>query len=115
MKVTCTFDTDTHKVVPIEPSPKMVDATFNDDLSMMSHNKRNKHIYGAMIAAAPPYPADEPFTNSISGLRVGMTLCELCGSKRCQHATDKNLACTNSNEDGQFGSSYTAAPKLGKP
>lgn len=57
MKITCTFDDTTHKVVPIEPSPKMVDATFNDDLSRMSHNERNKHIYGVMIAAAaPPYP-----------------------------------------------------------
>lgn len=53
---TVTYDETKWKLVPIEPTPKMVDATFNDDLSALSHNKRNKHIYCAMIKAAPPYP-----------------------------------------------------------
>lgn len=41
------------KLVPIEPTPKMVDATWNDDelIKNMSHNRRNKHIYKAMINA----------------------------------------------------------------
>ncbi len=34
-----------------------------------------------------------------------MFLCETCGNKRCPHATDHNLACTNSNAEGQKGSS----------
>ena len=41
------------KLVPVVPTPQMVDATFNDVLEGMSHNKRNKHIYATMIAAAP--------------------------------------------------------------
>lgn len=32
--------------------------------------------------------------------------CEKCGNKRCPHHTDHALACTNSNEPGQPGSSY---------
>ena len=35
-----------------------------------------------------------------------MIVCELCGNKRCPHATDHNLACTNSNDPGQPGSRY---------
>lgn len=35
-----------------------------------------------------------------------MILCSKCGNKRCPHATDHRLACTNSNEPGQAGSAY---------
>jgi len=35
-----------------------------------------------------------------------MIVCPTCGNKRCPHATDHNLACTNSNEPGQPGSRY---------
>ena len=46
-------------LVPVKPTPKMVDATFNHvHLSSESHNARNKRIYAAMIAAAPS-PAKE--------------------------------------------------------
>ena len=41
-----------------------------------------------------------------TGLRTRMILCATCGNKRCPHATDHRLACTNSNEPGQPGSSY---------
>lgn len=39
-------------------------------------------------------------------LLVRMVLCETCGNKRCPHATDHELACTNSNEPGQVGSAW---------
>ena len=41
-------------VVPKEPTPKMIDATWNfdEEIQDMSHNSRNKFIYNAMIAAA---------------------------------------------------------------
>lgn len=32
--------------------------------------------------------------------------CSICGNKRCPHATDHRLACTDSNTSGQPGSSY---------
>lgn len=35
-----------------------------------------------------------------------MIVCGICGNKRCPHATDHNLDCTNSNEPGQKGSWY---------
>lgn len=35
-------------------------------------------------------------------------VCDLCGNKRCPHATDHELECTNSNEPGQKGSFYEA-------
>lgn len=37
-----------------------------------------------------------------------VVLCSTCGNKRCPHATDHRLACTNSNERGQPGSAYEA-------
>ena len=41
-------------LVPIEPTPKMVDSTWNEGVRYPaeSHNTRNKRIYRAMIAAA---------------------------------------------------------------
>ena len=38
-------------------------------------------------------------------------VCPECGNKRCPHANDHNNACTGSNEPGQDGSAYPAAPK----
>ena len=43
-------------VVPKEPTPKMIDATWNydDEIQDMSHNTRNAFIYKAMIEAQEP-------------------------------------------------------------
>ncbi len=35
-----------------------------------------------------------------------MILCPVCGCKRCPHASNHDLACTDSNEPGQPGSVY---------
>ncbi len=35
-----------------------------------------------------------------------MILCQTCGNKRCPHATDHELPCTDSNDPGQAGSVY---------
>jgi hypothetical protein len=40
------------------------------------------------------------------GIRSKMILCPICGNKRCPHASDHRLACTNSNDPGQPGSVY---------
>ena len=37
-------------------------------------------------------------------------VCATCGNKRCPHATDHRLACTNSNDPGQLGSRYGVYP-----
>ena len=33
-------------------------------------------------------------------------ICGVCGNKRCPHATDHRLECTDSNDTGQSGSAY---------
>ncbi|HED2269621.1 TPA: hypothetical protein R4Y14_003059 [Citrobacter freundii] len=38
-------------------------------------------------------------------------VCQECGNKRCPHANDHRNACTGSNEPGQEGSAYPAAPQ----
>ncbi|HGW5384847.1 TPA: hypothetical protein ACNH1J_002694 [Enterobacter hormaechei] len=38
-------------------------------------------------------------------------VCPDCGNKRCPHANDHRHACTGSNESGQEGSAYPAAPQ----
>ncbi|HHQ9516008.1 TPA: hypothetical protein ACSW47_002510 [Escherichia coli] len=38
-------------------------------------------------------------------------VCPECGNKRCPHANDHRNACTGSNELGQIGSAYPAAPQ----
>lgn len=38
-------------------------------------------------------------------------VCPDCGNKRCPHANDHRHACTGSNEPGQAGSAYPAAPQ----
>lgn len=38
-------------------------------------------------------------------------VCPECGNKRCPHANDHRNSCTGSNEPGQEGSSYPAAPQ----
>ncbi|KUQ97947.1 hypothetical protein [Enterobacter hormaechei] len=38
-------------------------------------------------------------------------VCPDCGNKRCPHANDHRNACTESNEPGQEGSAYPAAPQ----
>ncbi len=46
------------------------------------------------------------FTEFVSTFIV----CATCGNKRCPHATDHRLACTNSNDPGQLGSRYGIYP-----
>ena len=38
-------------------------------------------------------------------------VCPDCGNKRCPHANDNRNDCTGSNEPGQVGSAYPAAPQ----
>ncbi|ENU3990419.1 hypothetical protein ACFH0L_004672 [Enterobacter kobei] len=46
---------------------------------------------------------------TISDMRF--VVCPECGNKRCPHANDHRNACTGSNEPGQDGSAYPAAPQ----
>lgn len=47
--------------------------------------------------------------NTLNGLPIAtmrMILCPKCGNKRCPHASNHELECTNSNEPNQPGSVY---------
>ncbi|HCT2370538.1 hypothetical protein [Enterobacter cloacae complex sp. 277I4] len=46
---------------------------------------------------------------TISDMRF--VVCPECGNKRCPHANDHRNACTGSNEPGQEGGAYPAAPQ----
>ena len=50
----CKIESSDYVLVPKEPTPKMIDATWNfdEEIQDMSHNSRNEFIYNAMIAAA---------------------------------------------------------------
>jgi hypothetical protein len=105
------------RLVPVEPTPKMVDATWNDPIELVggceSHNTRNKRIYRAMLSASPQAPNH---TEHILGMvqapqpacwcetcdlaqgnpmgRTRMSTCPQCGDKRCQRAKHHDNACS---------------------
>lgn len=66
---------DGWRMVPVEPTPKMVDATWHDQVDVRgiieSHNTRNRRIYCAMIEAAPQ-PAAQ--AESAQGTPAGFAL-----------------------------------------
>lgn len=43
-----------YKLVPVEPTPKMIDATWDnqEEIESMSHNARNEFIYKSMLNKA---------------------------------------------------------------
>lgn len=48
----------------------------------------------------------------VSLSHMKMITCPTCGNKRCPHASDHRLACTESNEPGQPGSVYGPAEAM---
>lgn len=85
----------------------------------------------AMLAAAPQSPGSEPATVPGKWIPVSeqkpdcwcltcrpvtlndmrFVVCPDCGNKRCPRANDHRNACARSNEPGQEGSAYPAAPQ----
>lgn len=47
----------------------------------------------------------------VTATDMRFVVCPDCGNKRCPHANDHRNACTGSNEPGQEGSAYPAAPQ----
>lgn len=88
-------------------------------------------VFCAMLAAAPQSPGSEPATMPGKWIPVSeqkpdcwcltcrpvvlsdmrFVVCPDCGNKRCPRANDHRNACTGSNELGQEGSAYPAAPQ----
>ncbi|MCE1412429.1 hypothetical protein LWU32_00075 [Enterobacter hormaechei] len=119
-------------LVPIEPTPDMreayhqAQAEYEDVDGLWSPD----HQWQAMHAAAPEFR--EIVNSSTNNCRenaemstkcwcrtcrpvtisdMRFVVCPECGNKRCPHANDHRNACTGSNEPGQEGSAYPAAPK----
>lgn len=88
---------------PISPVEAANDPTPTaDDLASLVRLPVRDAMKVRECSCATCWPSD-PFNDPPS---VRMVLCATCGNKRCPHATDHRLACTDSNEPGQPGSSY---------
>ncbi|EUM98069.1 MULTISPECIES: hypothetical protein [Enterobacter cloacae complex] len=106
---------DGWKLVPVEPTEEMNKAGWT---AMNEHDAINP-TYRAMLAAAPDFRENAETSTKcwcrtcrpvkISDMRF--VVCPDCGNKRCPHANDHRNACTGSNETGQEGSAYPAAPQ----
>ena len=73
-------------------------------LALVAREDKPDALSGCQCQTCRPFSPMDPKS-------IRMILCAICGNKRCPHATDHRNACTNSNEPGQPGSSYAAAPK----
>lgn len=66
--------------------------------------KNWEQIKAQFITYRGPFPNDPPLSpREVPFLRIRMILCEICGNKRCPHATNVRFKCTHSNEPGQTG------------
>nr|WP_319823327.1 hypothetical protein [Klebsiella pneumoniae] len=121
---------DGYVMVPKEPTEEMLQASYREAAVY------SPTAYRAMIAAAKH---DTPAMNSIQSVDtvadrwipvseqkpdcwcrtcrpvtlndMRFVVCPDCGNKRCPRANDHRNACTRSNEPGQEGSAYPAAPQ----
>ena len=81
------------------------------ELSAARNNELHRRIYEMQTKVdnqAARIRFFEGATNHAGGVLLsrefrGMICCEICGNKRCPHATDKNHKCTQSNAVGQVG------------
>ena len=116
-------------MVPKEPTEEMLQASYREAAVY------SPTAYRAMIAAAPQLPSSEPAAVPGKWIPVSeqmpdcwcrtcrpvvlndmrFVVCPDCGNKRCPRANDHRNACTGSNEPGQEGSAYPAAPQEVKP
>ncbi|MCU6683316.1 hypothetical protein M8320_15085 [Leclercia sp. H6W5] len=119
--------------VPVEPTAEMQSAAagaIRFDTTPINKLWTGNAVYKAMLATAPHFrEIGNSSTNNflenaetstkcwchtcrpvtISDMRF--VVCPDCGNKRCPHANDHRNTCTGSNELGQEGSAYPAAPQ----
>lgn len=100
--------------VPVDPTHEMLNAWLSEIANWHGHVAG----YKAMLAAAPDFrEISNSSTNCwcctcrpVTMTDMRFVVCPDCGNKRCPHANDHRNACTESNEPGQEGSAYPAAP-----
>ena len=117
----------------MQPAPVVPDAYVRDEHGRMMLNGVCEPKIGfgtgwnacrdAMLAAAPqPQNAPQNIPEIIPDCwcrtcrpvvlnDMRFVVCPDCGNKRCPRANDHRNACTRSNEPGQEGSAYPAAPQ----
>nr|WP_223237632.1 hypothetical protein [Enterobacter hormaechei] len=106
---------DGWKLVPVEPTEEMNKAGWT---AMNEHDAINP-TYRAMLAAAPDFRENAETSTKcwcrtcrpVTVTDSRFVVCPECGNKRCPRANDHRNACTGSNEPGQEGSAYPAAPQ----
>lgn len=92
-------------------------AEYHAELDAVTPEQRAEHDAGiaefkAMLGIAPATNDCQCRTcRPVTMNDMRFVVCPDCGNKRCPHANDHNNACTGSNEPGQVGSAYPAAPK----
>lgn len=72
------------------------------------------HCRTAMLQAGNPPATPDCWCRTCRPVTMNdmrFVVCPDCGNKRCPHANDHRNACTGSNEPGQEGSAYPAAPQ----
>lgn len=105
------------------PAPVVPDEKRDDDGSVTSDFDHGWNACrDAMIHVGNFREISETSTNSaercwcrtcqpVTMNDMRFVVCPDCGNKRCPHANDHRHACTGSNEPGQEGSAYPAAPQ----
>ncbi|EOF5296625.1 hypothetical protein ACK1FV_003790 [Salmonella enterica] len=77
--------------------------------AMLRHDSRAAMLQGGNSPVTPDCWCRTCRPVTMSDMRF--VVCPDCGNKRCPHANDHRNACTGSNEPGQEGSAYPAAPQ----
>lgn len=123
---------DGYVMVPKEPTKEMLDE-FDSIIDYGAEDSQD--AWRRLLAAAPQSPGSEPATVPGKWIPVSeqkpdcwcrtcrpvtlndmrFVVCPDFGNKRCPRANDHRNACTGSNEPGQEGSAYPAAPQEVKP
>ncbi|MCP6771215.1 DUF551 domain-containing protein [Klebsiella pneumoniae] len=116
-------------VVPEEMTPQQASRSYGGEVR--GYRAGWNACRAVMLAAAPQSPGSEPATVPGKWIPVSeqkpdcwcltcrpvtlndmrFVVCPDCGNKRCPRANDHRNACTGSNEPGQEGSAYPAAPQ----
>lgn len=102
---------------PVSQPYKLPPNSFTDaELEMMSHGDNPQaNAYRELLAFRRNYPVIPDCSchtcRPVTMSDMRFVVCPECGNKRCPHANDHRNACTGSNEPGQEGSAYPAAPQ----
>ncbi|MDM3377832.1 hypothetical protein OGV37_23605 [Citrobacter sp. Cb010] len=80
----------------------------------IQYERKGNACRAAMIQAGNPPATPDCWCRTCRPVTMNdmrFVVCPDCGNKRCPHANDHRNACTGSNEHGQAGSAYPAAPQ----